>query len=251
MVAAIVDQDLATGNRQRRFGGNFFRGCHDIGEAFFLRFKHIVDQTDFFCLCRINPATGIGHFLDPAFGNIALQAREGTDIGGHADIGFLDAEHSIFGAPADIARADHVDCPANNRTVKRKQNGYAGFFQRIETMLDALDIGSEHFGDHMFVCAIDFIVRLWRENREVHAGGEMLAGRTDHNDSRAGIDINVFDNFRQIIPERPVHAVEFFRTVHPDMRDIIFNLDIETFIFFLKHDAIIPFFKPEVSIGLA
>lgn len=66
-----------------------------------------------------------------------------------------------------------------------------------------------------------------REHLQVHARGEMLAGRRNHDDPRTRIVVDVAHDGRQRTPELAIHGVESVRPVELQMRDAVGDGDIE------------------------
>ena len=83
---------------------------------------------------------------------------------------------------------------------------------------------------------IVWIFVLFRRKRiEIHARGKDRASGRDHNHPRAGIVVNVRNYLGQLIPECRDHAVAFFRPVQANMRDVVFNRNVETLELFYGH----------------
>ena len=91
-------------------------------------------------------AAGVGELAHPAFGDEFAEAREGADVGGHADVDFLDRRRRRLGAVADVAGAGHVDAAADAAALDRGDHRHARLVEAGEAVLQAQHELAERLG---------------------------------------------------------------------------------------------------------
>ncbi len=191
-------------------------------------FEHFIHKTTGFGFIGIHAPTSEGHFPDEALRHHITHAREGADIGGHADIDFCDAEEGIFGAVAHICRAGEIHTAAHAGTIDGNEHWHARFFQTGESFLQHED--SLHHAFAAPACFDMALIRTACKDRKIHARREMLALSGDDNHPGTGIFINVADDSWQLIPERFVHGICHFRPRQLNVGDVVFNAYVEALV---------------------
>ena len=58
----------------------------------------------------------------------------------------------------------------------------------------------------------------------------MRTGRGNHDDPGLVFRFNLLDQFGQFCPETGDHAVSFFRSIHADVSDLIFDFQVKTLV---------------------
>jgi hypothetical protein len=120
----------------------------------------------------------------------------------------------------------------NAATLDGHDDGHAGLVEAVEGLLEADGFGAQRQAGATFLAgglagrggdALPV-----REDRQVHAGREVLAGRGDHDHAGRRLVIDGVHNGRQLVPEGPVHGVEHLGALQPDMGDLVLGFDVET-----------------------
>ena len=84
-------------------------------------------------------AARIGEFAYHAFGHVVEDAREGANIGDHANINFINGDEAIFGAVAHIAGGNEVNTAAITAALHRGEDRNTALLNCGETILQRQD----------------------------------------------------------------------------------------------------------------
>lgn len=110
--------------------------CEDIRnlnrslQRLVFRLQHLAHESDPRCLLRQEWPRAHAHVFDPAKVAYDLwKTRERTEIGGDADVDFLDGEARRGGAEADVGAGGDVDGDAVGYAVEDADDGY-GYMER-------------------------------------------------------------------------------------------------------------------------
>ncbi|MNX88184.1 hypothetical protein D3C86_1201440 [compost metagenome] len=148
-----------------------------------------------------------------------------ADVGGHADVDFLDRELCILGGITHVARGNQVDGATQAVTLNGRKHRFAAVIDRIERRLQGEDLAPQQARIAAHVLA-QFIGHTG-QHHQVDPRGEMLAcPAQDHHTHFIGV-VDPLEDLDDFAPERGVHRVDLLRTVDLHMGDFIDQFDVE------------------------
>ncbi len=236
MVARVIDHFFGAPDSERCLFGDLGGEFHHVFHHIVVGCEGFVDEADAPRFFSAESSASISEFAHEALRNQMRQTRKSSDIGGHADIDLLDAEEGVLGAVAHITRARKIDTAADARAMHGHQDRHARLVEARERMLQFGD--RPHHSDAPVEAAraadriIFIVIADAAKDRKINSGAEMLARARYDNDPRARVVVDVMDDLRQLIPEIRDHRIELLRPVEPDMRDIVSDIDLKTFMSF-------------------
>ena len=226
VVGGVVHDVLRAGDGKRRVCSDLAGNVHDSLEHGLLVGEDLVDEAAFERLGGFKFAPGIGQLAQQTVGQLARDPRESADVGDHADVDFLNGEVGVLGAVAHVAGAAEVDAGAQRAALDRRQHRLPGVVEAGEGFLQQVQVVAEGLGvDVGVLIARHDRVARFGENRQIHAGGEMLARAGDHDYARCSAVRDRFDRCGELDPEGLVHRVALFRAVEDDVRDLVGDRD--------------------------
>lgn len=146
-IARIIDNLLRPHGRHRALARNQARLLQRRLHRRLLVLIHVADQTHPQGLLGAEDARRQGHVLDPrGISNRVRQARQGADVGGDANVDFLDRELCVLGAEADVAGERHVEGEAEGDGVQDGDDGLLALFDVGDAVLEFEDVAAERGG---------------------------------------------------------------------------------------------------------
>ena len=191
--------------------------------------KHAIDQADAARFFGAELTTGIGQFTQHAVADDARQALQGADVGGHADVDFLDRELRVLGCIAHVARADQVDGAANAVALDRRQHGLAASVHGVERSLQLENLAAQQARIATHVLAK--IIGDRGQHHQVDARGKMLARAAEHHGTHGVGLVDPLEDVDDFGPERRVHGVDLFRAIDLHMGNVAAEFDNEGLVF--------------------
>ncbi len=229
VIAAVGEHLFRARNGERRVPCDAPRHTRDFCQHRVLISEHPVHEPARLGLGRIHRPAGIGELAGKPVGHHARQPLEGAEIGGHADLDFLDHEIGVLGAVAHIAGRDHVDAAADTAALHGGQHRQVQTFQHIEAVLQL-----EHHAAQILPTAAIFDAAVRhdepRQQGEIDAGGEMRPGRRDHHGARLRRLRDPRHRGGQLAPKGGRHGVPLLRAVQGNPGNAVLDRDDEAFV---------------------
>ncbi len=102
-----------------------------------------VHQPDAQGLARTHRTSGIGQLAQHAVADDPRQTLQGTHIGGHPHVDFLDAELCVFAAISHVTRGDQINGTAHAIALYGGQHRFAAAVHGIERGLHLQDLAAQ------------------------------------------------------------------------------------------------------------
>src|SRR5471030_3345764 len=109
MVAHVADHLFGAGNHNRRLAGDLAGNAHHAVEQAGSIAVDAIDQAHAVRFLGTKLATSVSQLPQHAVTDDPRQALQGANVGGHADVDFLDRELRVFSGVTHVASGDQVD----------------------------------------------------------------------------------------------------------------------------------------------
>ncbi|MNW90147.1 hypothetical protein D3C86_194500 [compost metagenome] len=225
MVAHVADHFLGAGNRDRRFRSDLASDVQHAFEHRVLVAVDAIDQADAARFFGAEGATGVSQLTQHAVTDDPWQPLQSANIGGHADIDFLDRELGVFGGVTHIARGDQIDGATQAITLNGSDDRFAAVVDGVERGLQ----GQNFFTQQARVAANVFaqFVGDAGEHHQVDAGGKVFTVAAEHHHAHFVGVVDPLEDLDDLAPECRVHRVDLFRTIDLHMGDVVGQFDAE------------------------
>ncbi|MNQ73775.1 hypothetical protein D3C85_885180 [compost metagenome] len=225
MVAHVADHFLGAGDGDRRLAGDCVGNAHDAVEQAGVVAVDAIDQAHAPRFVGAKRATSVSQFAQHAVTDDPRQALQRANVGGHADVDFLDRKLCVLGGITHVARGNQVDGATQAVTLNGRKHRFAAVIDRIERRLQGEDLAPQQAR-----IASDVLAQLIGhagQHHQVDPRGEMLAcPAEDHHAHFIGV-VDPLEDLDDLAPERGVHRVDLLRTVDLHMGDFIDQFDVE------------------------
>ncbi len=191
-----------------------------------------IDQTAGQRFFRIHPTPCVSELPHEAVGDESGEPLERAYVRGHADVDFLYAEKGVCRAVAGIARGDQIHAAPDASALNGGQNGHANRLQAVEHVLHPVDVAPPRLAG---ASAVQISPGGAREDGEIHAGAEMLAGGGENERTHVAPGIQLVQSDGQLLPEGERHAVVLVGLVELDPADPVCGRHVHSRV---RHDGL-------------
>ena len=183
-----------------------------------------VDQPGGARLLGGKAAAGIGQFAHQAGRDQIGQALQRADIGGHADIDFLDAKEGVGGAQANVASRNQIDPATDARALDRGDHRDPAAVDHRETFLHVENGPAQALAATPHVATI---IRQGLEHAKIEPGGEMAAHGRNHHGARLGAFVDLVEGGHHVAPEGKSHCIQRLGADKAQMRDMVLHREVQ------------------------
>ena len=207
-----------------------FATRHDVDHHRRLVREDRVDEAELERLARGQAPSRIGEFAHHALRQQIAQARERADVGGHADVDLLDDEERVLGRVAAVADAGEIDAAADAAALYRHQNRNARAIEHVERLVELEHVLAE-IGVARARAPVSRgpqvpLVDPAKTERSMPAVKCLPVEDTTITRAFAPV-VDVAHDRGQLAPEFRHHGVELVAALQLQMRDVVFDLDVE------------------------